>query len=140
MAGLVTGMSLAACSAWAADAEAGKGLTAEQQQQRSALIQEYDVNKDGALDKNEAKEMSKADKKALAKLGGVGTAKKGAEAEKAAVAEQAGKAKEEPKAAETNAVKAGKSEKNGRDTVKRGVRRERERVVHQGRAHTDASR
>ena len=111
-------MSLAACSTWAADAEAGKGLTAEQQQQRSALIQKYDVNKDGALDKKESKQMSKADKKALAKLGGIGTAKKGAEAEKTAEVEKVGKAKEEQKAAKANAEKAGKSEKNGKDAVK----------------------
>jgi hypothetical protein len=117
IAGLV--MGLVACSAWAADGEGGKKLTAEQQQQRSALIQKYDANKDGTLDKKESKQMSKADKKALAKLGGVGTAKKSGEAEKGSAREKARKTKEEKKAAEAKAETAGKNvEKTGKDSVK----------------------
>jgi len=93
---LVTGVAFAASSTWAADEGAGKPLSAEQQQQRSALIQQYDANKDGVLDNKEAKKMSRADKKALGKLGGVGTAKKSAAPEKAKGEAKAaeGKAKE----------------------------------------------
>jgi hypothetical protein len=79
MAGLVVAIGLAAGSVRAADEGAGKPLTAEQQQQRTALITKYDVNTDGVLDKQEMKKLSRSDKKALAKLGGVGTAKKSAE-------------------------------------------------------------
>lgn len=63
-------------STQAGDPEAGKGLTPEQQKQRTELIKKYDTNKDGVLDKTEAKNISKEDKKALARLGGVGTALK----------------------------------------------------------------
>ena len=89
------GMAVTAGSAWAGDAEAGKGLTADQQRQRSALIQKYDVNKDGVLDKKEVKQMSKVDKKALAKVGGIGTAKKSAKTEQAEGTEKAAKEKDE---------------------------------------------
>jgi hypothetical protein len=114
---LVTGVAFAASSTWAADEAAGKPLTAEQQQQRSALIQQYDANKDGVLDNKEAKKMSRADKKALGKLGGVGTAKKSAAPEKAKGEAKAAKGKakeatEQGKAAPagaTNAVKATQS-------------------------------
>jgi hypothetical protein len=52
-------------------AERGRPLTPEQKQQRDAVIQKYDANKDGVLDKTEIKSLSKADKKTLAKTGGV---------------------------------------------------------------------
>ena len=109
--GLVTGMGLVACSTWAADAEAGKGLTAEQQRERNALIQKYDANKDGVLDKDEAKQMSKADKKALAKVGGIGTTKKDVKPEKPTKPE---KPKMEPKPEKP----AKTTEKSADDTVK----------------------
>jgi len=117
---LATGLTLMGGAAWAADREAGKALTAEQQQQRSALIQKYDANQDGILDNKEAKRMSKADKKALAKLGGVGTAKKSAEAQKGKDREEVQQAKEKQKpSTEANAQKAVKRpEKTGKDSVK----------------------
>ncbi len=63
-----------ALSVQAADKDPGKALTPEQQKQRAELIKKYDTNKDGVLDQTEAKKMSRADKKALAKLGGIGSA------------------------------------------------------------------
>lgn len=63
-----------AWSAQAADKDPGKALTPEQQKERAELVKKYDTNKDGVLDKTEAKKMSRGDKKALAKLGGIGTA------------------------------------------------------------------
>jgi hypothetical protein len=44
-------------------------LTAEQQQQRQALVQKYDANKDGRLDAEERKAVSEADRKVLRSFG-----------------------------------------------------------------------
>ncbi len=118
---LVMGLGFA-WAAQAADSDAGKGLTPEQQRERAALIQKYDVNKDGVLDKTEAKNMSKADKKALAKLDGIGTAKKAAKGEKS---DQ--KAKDAQKSADTKAGKAGKNaDKAPSDAEKRGKDKEKQ--------------
>jgi high-affinity K+ transport system ATPase subunit B len=99
-------------SAWAA--EDGKPLSAEQQQQRDAVIQKYDANKDGVLDKSEMKQLSKQDKKTLARTGGVGTAKKGA-SEASGAPEKAAKAKPADKAPDVD-----KPEKAPQPTHERG--------------------
>jgi hypothetical protein len=111
--GVVLGLGLLAGTTWAADAEAGKGLTAEQQEQRGALVTKYDANLDGRLDEKEAKAMSRTDKRALAKVGGIGTAKKSAKQEKAEAKEKAAKEKAE-KAEKAAAAK--KAEKSGEKT------------------------
>lgn len=67
---------MTALSSSAAEGRGRKPLSPEQQQTRDTIIQKYDANKDGVLDKAELKQISKRDKKALAKTGGVGTAKK----------------------------------------------------------------
>jgi colicin import membrane protein len=108
IAGVVLGLGLLAGPTWAADAEAGKGLTAEQQEQRGALVTKYDANLDGRLDEKEAKAMSRADKRALAKLGGIGTAKKSVKEEKAEAKEKAAKEKAEKAAKAAEAKKAAK--------------------------------
>lgn len=72
---LLLGFSVA-LSARAADKGTGKPLTAEQQESRNSIVQKYDINQDGILDKKEIKKLSKEDKKTLARTGGVGTAKK----------------------------------------------------------------
>ena len=72
---LLLGFSVA-LSARAADKGTGKPLTAEQQESRNSIVQKYDINQDGILDKMEIKKLSKEDKKTLARTGGVGTAKK----------------------------------------------------------------
>jgi hypothetical protein len=70
--GLLVGCATA-LSASAAEDQGEKTLTPEQQETRNAIIQKYDANKDGILDKTELKKISRSDKKALAKVGGVGT-------------------------------------------------------------------
>jgi len=68
---------VAAFSVEAQAAKQGKAVPKEDQQaQRDAIIQKYDRNGDGVLDKAESKKLSKSDKKLLAKTGGVGTARK----------------------------------------------------------------
>ena len=112
-------IGLTAGSVRAADEGAGKPLTAEQQQQRNELIAKYDVNKDGVLDKQESKKLSRSDKKALAKLGGVGTAKKSGEpGEPAKAKEEKAKPEAKEKAPEAKPESAGekpaKPEGNGK--------------------------
>ena len=68
---------VAAFSIEAQAAKQGKAVPKEDQQaQRAAIIQKYDLNGDGVLEKAETKKLSKSDKKLLAKTGGVGTARK----------------------------------------------------------------
>ncbi len=76
---LLIGIILGSATVWsvnAQDAAGRQGLTEEQAQQRKALIEKYDTDGDGVLSKSEQKKLSKDDKKALAKTGGVGTAGK----------------------------------------------------------------
>ena len=98
------GTTLAVCAA----ESHGKPLTAEQKQQRDAVIQKYDANKDGVLDKSELKGVSKAGKKVLAKTGGVPTTKGEAKAEASEKTEKAekelkGKKQEKSSEAESKA-------------------------------------
>ena len=85
-----------------ADEAEQKPLTPEQKQQRADIIKKYDANKDGVLDKQEMKQLSKADKKTLARTGGVGTAKgkKEGEGEDAAKVEKKSKDKKADESAE----------------------------------------
>lgn len=55
------GWSLTAADQTAADQQKAK-LTPEQRQERKALIEKYDANKDGKLDKDELAKMSQEDK------------------------------------------------------------------------------
>lgn len=76
---LLTSVVLGCATVWSVNAQdvgGRKGLTDEDSQQRKVLIEKYDVDGDGVLSKSEQKKLSKADKKALAKTGGVGTARK----------------------------------------------------------------
>ena len=76
---LLTGLVLGCATVWtvnAQDVQGRKGLTKEESNQREALIGKYDADGDGVLSKNEQKSLSKEDKKALARTGGVGTARK----------------------------------------------------------------
>lgn len=60
-----------AITAKAADATTDKPkLTDEQKAQRKALIEKYDANKDGKLDKDERGKMSKEDKDKWQSFGG----------------------------------------------------------------------
>ncbi len=51
-------------------------LTPEQQAEKKALMDKYDTNKDGKLDKSEKAAMTAEDKEKLAKLQGGGAKKK----------------------------------------------------------------
>ena len=70
------------CAAWftanAQDAEGRRGLSEQETKDRQVVIEKYDADGDGVLSKSEQKALSKEDKKALAKSGGVGTAGKAA--------------------------------------------------------------
>jgi Ca2+-binding EF-hand superfamily protein len=57
----MVGWSLVAADQTAADQQKQK-LTREQRQERKALIEKYDANKDGKLDKDELAKMSQEDK------------------------------------------------------------------------------
>ena len=75
----ITTVLLSCAAAWTANAQEAdgrKGLSEEQAKQRQSLIEKYDADGDGVLSKSEQKTLSKADKQALAKTGGVGTARK----------------------------------------------------------------
>jgi len=75
--GLLT-VAITGLTVHAQEAESGKSKrTPEQAAQRQALIEKYDTNKDGKLSKDERAAMSKEDKQALAKTGGVGKAGQG---------------------------------------------------------------
>jgi len=88
---------VAAFSIEAQAAKQGKAVPKEDQQaQRAAIIQKYDLNGDGVLDKAETKKLSKSDKKLLAKTGGVGTARKSTD--KPGKGEEAVKPETEPEA------------------------------------------
>lgn len=96
--GIVFGTT-AAWTATAQDAQGRQGLSEEQAQQRKAVIEKYDTDGDGVLSKSEQKQLSKGDKKTLAKTGGIGTA---------------GKAPKEPK------QKPAKEQKRERDQSQAG--------------------
>jgi hypothetical protein len=59
-----------AITAKAADATDKPKLTAEQKADRKALIEKYDANKDGKIDKEERAKMTKEDKDKWQSLGG----------------------------------------------------------------------
>jgi hypothetical protein len=63
-------------SVQAQDVDGRKGLSEDDAKARQSVIEKYDANGDGVLDKKEQKKLSKADKKTLAKTGGVGTSGK----------------------------------------------------------------
>jgi hypothetical protein len=70
---LVALMTLAcafAITAKAADDTDKPKLTKEQKAERKALIEKYDANKDGKIDKEERAKMSKEDKEKWQSLGG----------------------------------------------------------------------
>jgi hypothetical protein len=51
-------------------------MTAEQKAEYKKLVERYDTNKDGKLDKEERAKMTQEDKDAMRKLTGAGAAKK----------------------------------------------------------------
>jgi hypothetical protein len=70
---LVAFMTLAcafALTAKAADSTDKPKLTKEEKAERKALIEKYDANKDGKLDKEERAKMSKEDKEKWQSFGG----------------------------------------------------------------------
>jgi len=69
-------IALTVCCAFVFSTRGADKLTDEQKAERKALIEKYDKNKDGKLDKEERAAMSAEDKEKLAKLGGGGGAKK----------------------------------------------------------------
>lgn len=95
---LVASLIVGCVAVWSVDAQAakpGKAVPKEDQQElRNSIIQKYDLNNDGVLDKSETKKLSKADKKVLSKTGGVGTARK--ETTKPGKGEEAGKPETKP--------------------------------------------
>jgi len=76
--GLTAALGFLASPLWAEDAEHDKPSSEAQLKQRSEIIAKYDADKDGVLSQQELKQLSKSDKQALARTGGVGTAKKAA--------------------------------------------------------------
>jgi len=60
----------------AQDVDGRKGLSKDDAKARQSVIEKYDSNQDGVLDRGEQRNMSKEDKKTLAKTGGVGTSRK----------------------------------------------------------------
>src|SRR5690349_19308342 len=78
MIGLTAVVGFLASPVWAADEVTDKPLTV---QQRSEIIAKYDTDKNGVLSQLEMKQLSPSDKHALARAGGVGTAKKAAKVE-----------------------------------------------------------
>jgi hypothetical protein len=67
---LMTATCALAITAKAADATDKPKLTDEQKAQRKALIEKYDANKDGKLDKDERGKMTKEDKDKWQSFGG----------------------------------------------------------------------
>jgi len=67
---LMTAACAFAITAKAADATDKPKLTDEQKAQRKALIEKYDANKDGKIDKEERAKMSKEDKEKWQSFGG----------------------------------------------------------------------
>ena len=86
LAASVFGLAVA-ISVQAQTETAGKAIPkVDQAPLRASTIAKYDLNKDGVLDKNETKRLSKEDKKLLARTGGVGTARKETEKHRSAEA------------------------------------------------------
>jgi Ca2+-binding EF-hand superfamily protein len=69
-------IALTVCCAFVFTTRGADKLTDEQKAERKALIEKYDKNKDGKLDKEERQAMSAEDKEKLAKLSGGGKKKK----------------------------------------------------------------
>lgn len=67
---IVTTACALAITAKAADSPDKPKLTKEQKAERKALIEKYDSNKDGKLDKEERAKMTKEDKEKLQSLSG----------------------------------------------------------------------
>jgi hypothetical protein len=65
---LALALPLMAQDAPAKKAAKQPALTAEQKETKKKLVEKYDINKDGKLDKEEKAKMSQEDKDALAKL------------------------------------------------------------------------
>jgi hypothetical protein len=63
-------ITITVCCALAFTSRGAEKLTDEQKAERKALIEKYDTNKDGKLDKDERKAMSAEDKEKLAKIAG----------------------------------------------------------------------
>ena len=73
-------IALTICCAFVFTTRGADKLTDEQKAERKGLIEKYDKNKDGKLDKEERGAMSAEDKEKLAKLQGGGAKKKKEEA------------------------------------------------------------
>ena len=69
-------LALTVCCAFVFTTRGADKLTDEQKAERKALIEKYDKNKDGKLDKEERAAMSAEDKEKLAKLSGGAKKKK----------------------------------------------------------------
>ena len=67
---LMTAACALAITAKAADATDKPKLTKEQKADRKALIEKYDTNKDGKIDKEERAKMTKEDKEKWQTFGG----------------------------------------------------------------------
>jgi hypothetical protein len=70
LAAIMTAACALAITAKAADATDKPKLTKEQKAERKALIEKYDANKDGKLDKEERAKMTKEDKEKLQSFSG----------------------------------------------------------------------
>ena len=75
LAGLALSLALVA-STQAQDVDGRQGLSEEDRQARQAVINQYDINQDGVLNKSEQKTLNKTDKQTLARTGGIGTSGK----------------------------------------------------------------
>jgi hypothetical protein len=73
-------IALTVCCAFVLTSRGADKLTDEQKAERKALIEKYDKNKDGKLDKEERQAMSAEDKEKMGKLSGGGAKKKKEEA------------------------------------------------------------
>jgi hypothetical protein len=76
---LLAFLTVGCATAWIAkaqDVDGRQGLSEDEAKQRQSVIEKYDADGDGVLNKSEQKKLSKADKKTLAQTGGVGTARK----------------------------------------------------------------
>ena len=62
----------------AQDVGGRKGLSDQEVKERQAVVVEHDADGDGVLSKSEQEGLNKAEKKALARTGGAGTARKAA--------------------------------------------------------------
>ena len=73
-------IALTICCAFVFTTRGADKLTDEQKAERKGLIEKYDKNKDGKLDKEERGAMSAEDKEKFGKLAGGGAKKKKEEA------------------------------------------------------------